>query len=162
VTTEAGKTLLFAGHYAEAATQLERAIALDRSRNRPFVLIARALAMQGKYAEAIVAFEEGPRAGKPPRLPANAPMICIYRHAGRYADADAMVQQLTSASEPTSRARAHAFACDGDIEHAVEQFSKSIDENEPGLADALRSPDLAAFRSDPRAATLMQRLHLER
>jgi len=161
VTTEFGRALLLAGRYAESAAQLQKSIALDKSRNRAFRLMARALSLQGKHAEAIAAFEDGRRSGGfPPDLLASPDMVCAYRHAGRRDEATAMAQQSIERGNRAARGIAHFYACIGDIERALDIFSQAIAANEPGLAEILRAPELAWLRSDPRAASLLLQLHL--
>jgi hypothetical protein len=160
VSTELGRALFFAGDYDEAAKELQKAIQLDDSRNRPYILRARTLAMQGNINEALTVLEQGPMAPRRGATKGSPVQVCLYRLAGRDGDAAAFVRE-TLLRDPPGRALAEMYACAGDVDQAVAYLEKAVGHNEPGLADILRSPELPWMRSDPRVAQMFRQLHLE-
>ena len=50
--------------------------------------------------------------------------------------------------------------CLGDEEHALQHLEKWVAENEPGLAEILQAPELAAMRTNPRVAALRKQVNL--
>ncbi|MEO5895005.1 MAG: BTAD domain-containing putative transcriptional regulator [Vicinamibacterales bacterium] len=152
--TEAGAALLLAGRYTEANEQLQKAITLDASRNRPYDLMARALYMQGKTADALAMFETIIKRGGSPGW-----QVCVEVRAGRQDKAVAILQERLSAGTP-SRDLAHTYACLGDAEHALEYLERALEQRQAGLAEIIQSPELAWMRPNPRFAALRQKLNL--
>jgi tetratricopeptide (TPR) repeat protein len=115
----------------------------------------RALTLQGKPDEALKAFDESIKRGAafPPQL------ACAQVRAGRRDKALGVLQQQLSAARP-SRYLAWIYACLGDQERAIENLEKWFTQNEPGLAETLQAPELAAMRTNPRVAELRKQVSL--
>ena len=155
VNTEVGAALTLARRYGEAVDQLRKASSLDSSRTRPYHLLGRALTLHGKPDEALEAFDETiKRGGTSPEWRA-----CAEVRAGRRDEALSVLQQQLSAARP-SRHLARTYACLGDEERALEHLNKWFTQNEPGLAEVLQAPELAAMRTNPRVAELRKQVNL--
>jgi TolB-like protein/Tfp pilus assembly protein PilF len=165
VNTEAGESLLLARRYGEAVGQFRKAIALDRSRNRPYNSMARSLYLQGKFPEAMAARDESMKLGAP-RLSSDW-MICMEARAGRREEALELLAALRGSTRPGSgggpaaRSLATAHACLGDAEPVLALLDKALDDNEPGLPELLLAPELDLLRSDARFAALRKRVNLQ-
>ena len=155
VNTEVGAALILAGRYGEAVDQLRKASSLDPSRTRPYNLLGRALTLHGKPDEALEAFDETIKRGS------TSPewLACAEVRAGRRDKALSVLQQQLSAARP-SRHLARTYACLGDEERALEHLKKWFTQNEPGLAEILQAPELAAMRTNPRVAELRKQVNL--
>jgi len=160
VRTEVGRALFFAGNYEEAASELQKAIQLDGSRNRPYMLRARTLAMQGKMNEALTVLEQAPLAPRRGSTKGSAVQVCLYSRAGRSEDAAAFVRETLQRDVP-ARYLAEMYACSGDVDQALAYLRKAIADREPGLADIVRSPELPWMRSDARVAPMFRQLHIK-
>ena len=152
--TEAGAALLLAGRYGEAIEQLEKASTLDPSRNRPYNLMARALYMQGKSAEALTVFHDLIKRGGRPGW-----QLCAEVRAARQDRALALLEERLSTGAP-ARDLAQTYACLGDAERALEYLEKALQEHQAGLAEIVQAPELAWMRPNPRFAALRQKLNL--
>jgi len=171
VNTEAGEAMMIARRYEEAVQQFRKAIALDPSRNRPYNLMARALYLQGKLAEAVAARDESLK------LSATSVgwgllssiafdwMPCLEVRAGRREEGRALLDEMRNAPRPAgggvpSRlARAHA--CLGDTEQAFALLDKAVGNSQRRLLELLHSPELDSLRSDARFVALRKRLNLQ-
>ena len=163
VNTEFGRALMWAGHYDEAIDQLRKAIELEPSRNRPYSLLARALSLQGKNAEAQAVRDDAVKRGA--LLGSVAPeYACVLARVGRRDEVLDVIQrhlerQLNVPGVGT-RVVAEIYACLGDAERTLEHLEKALAANEPTLAEIVQSPDLAWMRTNPRFATLRKELNL--
>jgi TolB-like protein/Tfp pilus assembly protein PilF len=159
VNTEFGRALIFAGRHDEGVDQLRKAIALEPTRNRPYALLARALSLRGKNAEALTvrddAVKRGAQLGAGPGAEA-----CVLARLGRRDEVLAIVQQQLNARPEGAREVAQTYACLGDAERTLEYLEKALAANEPNLPEIVQSPDLAWMRTNPRFATLRQKLNL--
>jgi serine/threonine-protein kinase len=155
VNTEVGAALILAGRYTESVDQLRKASALDPSRGRPYHLLGRALTLHGKPDEALKAFDETIKRGGTP----SEWRACAEVRAGRRDEALSVLQQQLSAAR-RSRHLARTYACLGDEERALEHLNKWFTQNEPGLAEFLQAPELAAMRTNPRVAELRKQVNL--
>jgi tetratricopeptide (TPR) repeat protein len=130
--------------------------ALDPTRMRPYILLARAFYLEGKPAEALDTFEKaepGSPAGGRDWLP------CAEVRAGRRNKAEAFLQnQLRSAVSP--RQLASTYSCLGDEEHALEYLEKMLGEHDALLAEMLQAPEQAWMRPNPRFAALRKQVNL--
>jgi tetratricopeptide (TPR) repeat protein len=154
--TEFGRALMWTGRYEEAINQFHKAIALDPTRNRPYTLLGRALALQGKYTEAMGVLEENARRGTP--VDEQAGQVCVQMRLGRQADALALLERGLSTRR--SRRNAEIYGCLGDKPHTLEYLERALSEHESGLAEILQSPELAWTRRDPDFAPLRKKLNL--
>jgi len=163
VNTEAGEALLLARRYEKAVEQFRKAIALDRSRNRPYNSMARALYLQGKFSEAVAVRDESVKQGAPRFL--IDWVICLEVRAGRREEALTLLEELRNAprprDSPQARSLARAHACLGDAEQVLALLDKAVHENEPGLPELLQAPELDFLRSDARFVALRKRLNLQ-
>jgi TolB-like protein/Tfp pilus assembly protein PilF len=159
VNTEVGAALTLARRYGEAVDQLRKASSLDSSRTRPYIMLGRALTLHGKPDEALEAFEESNKRGGASLRPEPDWRACAEVRAGRRDEALSVLQQQLSAARP-SRQLARTYACLGDEERALEHLNKWFTQNEPGLAEFLQAPELAAMRTNPRVAELRKQVNL--
>ena len=160
VNTEFGRALMWAGQYDEAIDQLRKAIALEPSRNRPYGLLARALSLQGKNAEATTVRDDAVKRGAwlaSRRAPEDS---CVLARLGRRDEVLAIVQWQLNNPAAGTRNVAQTYSCLGDSERTLEYLEKALAANEPNLAEIVRSPDLAWMRTNPRFATLRKELNL--
>ena len=144
VNTEVGEALLLARRYGEAVEQLRKAIALDPSRNRPYNGSAARLNLQGKPAEAVEARDESLKLGRQHRSGWRVP---------KSARDDAKRRSLScnATQRRPSIARIWRDLCVPRRRRAGARTSpEGVAENEPGLAEFLQAPELAAMRTDPR------------
>ena len=155
VNTEVGAALTLAGRYGESVDQLRKASSLDPSRTRPYNLLGRALTLQGKPDEALKAFDESIKRG----IVSPEWLACAEVRAGRRDKALGILERQLSAAR-SSRYLARTHACLGDEEQALAHLEKWFTQNEPGLAETLQAPELAAMRTNPRVAQLRKQVNL--
>ena len=160
VTTEFGRALIWTGRYDEAIDQLRKAIALEPSRNRPYALLALALSLQGKNAEALAVHDDAVKRGAQLAAGPGFDYPCVLAKLGRRDEVLAIAQRQLSAPGVGARGVAQTYACLGDAERTLEYLEKALAANEPNLAEIAQSPDLAWMRTNPRFAALREELHL--
>jgi len=160
VNTEFGRALIWAGQYNEGIDQLRKAIALEPSRNRPYSLLARALSLRGKNAEALTVRDDAVKRGAQLASGLAADDSCVLARLGRRDEVLAIVQRQLNAPGVGSRGVAQAYACLGDADRTLEYLDKAFKANEPNLAEIVQSPDLAWMRPNPRFVTLRKELNL--
>jgi serine/threonine-protein kinase len=158
--TEFGRALIWAGQYDEGIDQLRKAIALEPSRNRPYSLLARALSLQGKNAEALTVRDDAMKRGALLGSGPAADYPCVLARLGRREEVLALLQRQLDAPGAGARSVAQTYACLQDPERTLEYLEKAVAANEPNLAEILQSPDLAWMRTNSRFATLRQELNL--
>ena len=160
VNTEFGRALMWAGQYDEAIDQLRKAIALEPSRNRPYNLLASALSLQGKNAEALTVRDDAVKRGAQLTSAPAAVYPCVLARLGRRDEVLAAIQRQLDAPGAGARFVAQIYACLGDAERSLEYLEKALAANEPNLPEIVQSPDLAWMRPNPRFAALRKELNL--
>ncbi|HKM65761.1 MAG TPA: protein kinase [Candidatus Acidoferrum sp.] len=140
-----GLTLLAAGRYPEAVAQLKEVLERDPSFGPAHYYLSQFYATMGRYAEAVSELQ-----------------IAAATKGSWSADAQgyAKLMQTRKLAAPTNIAVALALA--GDREKAFEYLEKAYSEQDSELMACIRFPAFDLLHSDPRWASLMNRLGLPR
>ena len=155
VNTEVGAALILAGRYGEAVDQLQDSKLAGSKPDQTVQHAGRALTLQGKPDEALEAFDVSLKRG----IVWPEWLTCAEVRAGRRDKAIDVLQRQRSAAIP-SRYLARTHACLGDEEQALAHLENWFTQNEPGLAETLQAPELAAMRTNPRVAELRKQVNL--
>jgi serine/threonine protein kinase/tetratricopeptide (TPR) repeat protein len=145
VNTNYGLTLLVAHHYPEAIAQLQKVLERDPSFAPGNFYLSQIYANVGRYPEAVSALEKVSTGAK-----------------GRWTrDAQGYLNLMLDPSPlPPPAAVAEAYALAGDRNNAFAYLEKAYAEQDAELMACIRFPAFDQLRSDPRWASLMNRLDL--
>jgi eukaryotic-like serine/threonine-protein kinase len=159
-----GATYLYARHYDQAIEQERKTLELDPNFGLAHVDLSFAYSQESMYQEAITEAEKAlvldPRTGQ------QADLAYVYGKAGRKADAQKILNQLTELSKQKyvqPRLLARLCVGLGDKEKAFEYLEKSYQDRSIGTAFAVINTDATfdPLRSDPRFADLLRRMNLQ-
>ena len=122
-------------------------------------MLARALSLQGKNAEAHTVRDDAVKRGAQltsftDRYP------CVLARLGRRDEVLAVIERQLSNPGAGTRVVAQIYACLGDAERTLEYLEKALAANEPLLPEIVQSPDLAWMRPNPRFAAVRKELNL--
>jgi TolB-like protein/Tfp pilus assembly protein PilF len=148
--------LVLAGRYAEGEAAARRAIEIDPELVHARSVLGRALLGQGRYDEALEAFES--RKGPGPR--SYADIAVALAAAGRIDEARRERDRILALSRQRY-VPAYDIACIqaslGEHESALQWLDKSVEERS-ALAQAGVDPALTSMRSDPAFKAVLRRL----
>jgi TolB-like protein/Flp pilus assembly protein TadD len=152
-------TLFMAGRYRDAEDQARKLPPLP-FRGLAQGLLARAISLEGRHAEAMEAMHAAERLGDRDWKPA-----CVAARAGRREEALQKLHEQVPPARPTPAPIRRFFliyACLGDKDRALEYAEKMYAEHEPLLPTFLTYPETAWLRTDPAFAALRERIGLPR
>lgn len=141
----------------ESRTLLKQ-IALEPNRARPYGLLARVLAAQGRSPEAMTVFEDAVRRGALIPGLANGDLTCVMVRAGRGDAVAGMLQRQLS--NPIANIVARLYSCLQDAPRALDYLEQALEAKEPNIAEIVEAPDSDWLRAEPRLVTLRRRLNL--
>jgi len=153
------------GRHDPAVAQYRRAIELDPSLWRPHWLLSLALGQMKDFEESIAEAEKAcDLSGR------NAPTLGVlgmaYGRAGRRAEAEAILEQLTARGR-TGYVSSFAMACIysglGDFDHVLEYLDKGIDERDVLVVSIMKAEHglLSPIWDHPRYHALLRKMKLE-
>jgi eukaryotic-like serine/threonine-protein kinase len=145
VNTNYGMTLMVAHRYPEAIAQLQKVLERDPSFGPGNFYQSQIDAMQGRYPEAVRALEKVSPGAKGPWTPDLQGYIKL-------------LQDPTFPTAPTTIAEAYVLA--GDRDKAFAYLEKAYAEQDAELMACIRYPAFDSLHSDPRWASLLNRLNL--
>jgi len=155
--------LIEAGRYTEAADEARKTIVLDPAQSASsYMLLGRALYMQGREIESLTAMKEADRRVRP-ALQITGWLACAYARTGQRDEAFRLLEENQAEGDATpapSRRLEQIYACLGDRNRAFEYLEKMYAERETSFPHYLQYPELAWLRPDPRLAELRQRIGL--
>ena len=146
--------LMWAGHLAEAEVAARTTFDLNPLGGMTYLILGDVYLQQGRYAEALAAFEKEPHDGF--RL---LGLATAYHPLGRKAEMSAALEQL---GELPMHAylNAQANACCGNVDVAFEWLERAHAQRNAGLSQMKFQPLLRNLHGDPRWAPFMRRMRL--
>ena len=158
--TALGQVLLVARRYDEAIEQCKTAIEMDPNLGFAHWLLGTAYMHKGMYEPAIAALQKSiPLSGDSPDEPAT--LALAYAHAGKIDEARKILADLTKRSERkylASTVIAVLYAALGQKDQAFALLEKAYNERDFILILLKVEPMFDPLRSDPRFASLVQRV----
>jgi len=155
--------LIEAGRYTEAADEARKTIVLDPAQSASsYMLLGRALYMQGKQVEALTAMKEADKRVRP-GLGMTGWLACAYARTGQRDEALRLLDENQAEGNATpapARRLEQIYACLGDRNRAFEYLEKMYVERETSFAHYLQYPELAWLQPGPHLAELRQRIGL--
>ena len=156
ILRDLGATQYYGRRYDDAIANLRHAFDIDPTTPFAVNLLARALIQAGRPEEAIEVFVSRP-------LPMPRPngwdrwLMPAYVKVGRQQDIDRLLEEHTAA-HPYQQAIIYAGL--GDKDRTFEALGRAVDDSPQRAAQALRYPEMALLRGDPRLELLKKRLNL--
>jgi serine/threonine-protein kinase len=147
--------LFYGRRYDAAIEQLQTTLAAHPGYPPAERLLARALAMNGRAAEAVGRFEQQRTRDDSPR--SRAELAWAYARAGRVRDAERALDEARALTPSRSYPydEALVLAALGRKEDAFEALNRAYDLRDPTLVNLKHDPRLVPLHSDPRFARLL-------
>jgi DNA-binding winged helix-turn-helix (wHTH) protein/TolB-like protein/tetratricopeptide (TPR) repeat protein len=148
-----GHAFYWARRYKEAIPAFRRAVELDPNMFTSRVLLAYALAYEGRAEESIALLDTPP-------LQRTTFMAFMKLRAGRREEGLHLLRELTAATPPIeSNFMASTWASFGDHEQAISWLTRAVEAREARAA-AIIEPGYDSLRADPRFQELVRRLKM--
>jgi serine/threonine-protein kinase len=147
--------LFYSRRYDAAIQQLQTTLASHPGYLPAERLLARALAMNGRAAEAVERFERQRARDDSPR--SRAELAWAYARAGRTTDAERALAEarLLTPSQSYPYDEALVLAALGRKEEALDALNRAYDQRDPTLVNLKHDPRLELLRSDARFSRLL-------
>jgi TolB-like protein/DNA-binding winged helix-turn-helix (wHTH) protein/cytochrome c-type biogenesis protein CcmH/NrfG len=163
ISVQRGFLLENARRYDEAIEQLRNVIAMDPNHYQAYWTLGHTYAASGRFVEAIAAAEKA--AALSDRVPGALGILgLVYGLAGRKDDATKVLHELLELNKQryvTPAALANVYIGLGDKERAFFWLEKAYEERSNYIAWMKVFPIVDPLRSDPRFASLLQKVGLK-
>jgi TolB-like protein/Tfp pilus assembly protein PilF len=163
ISVQRGFLLENARRYDEAIEQLRNVIAMDPNHYQAYWTLGHTYAASGRFVEAIAAAEKA--AALSDRVPGALGILgLVYGLAGRKDDATKVLHELLQLNKQryvTPAALANVYIGLGDKERAFFWLEKAYEERSNYIAWMKVFPIVDPLRSDPRFASLLQKVGLK-
>jgi adenylate cyclase len=158
-----GSGLLMARRYDQAIEQVRKTLELDPNFVPAHGTLGDAYLFKSMYKEGIAEFQKA-LAISPNNTAALSQLGCAYALAGRKADSQKVLDQLTKASKQTyvpAYQMAYSYVALGEKDKAFEWLEKAYEDRSLGASPFKLNPIFDPLRSDPRFADLLRRMNLQ-
>ena len=163
INADLGMAYLAAGKYDEAIRQEEKTMELDSNARTPYWIRGMAYQQKNMFDEAIKDYTHALK-----RSPGNSNFLAALGHAyastGKIAEAQKCLDTLIVQNKeyPISFFIALVYAGLNDKQKAINWLEKACDERSGSVRYLKMEPRLRNLRDDPRYATLMKKVGLEK
>lgn len=162
ISVQRGFLLENARRYDEAIEQLRSVLAMDPNHYQAYWMLGHTYAASGRFAEAVAAAEKATALSD--RAPGALGILgLVYGLAGRKDDATKILNELLELNKQryvTPAALVNVYIGLGDKERAFLWLEKAYEERSNYVAYLNVFPIVDPLRSDPRFATLLQKVGL--
>jgi TolB-like protein/Tfp pilus assembly protein PilF/class 3 adenylate cyclase len=154
---------LYARQYDQALERIEKTIEMDKNFAQAYPWLGLILEQEGRYAEAIAAFQNAIRLFPGGSSIAEAELAHVYAVSGNQEEARKIIvglQELAKSEYVSSFQIAAIYAGLGEKDRAFAWLEKAYEERSDGLVNLNADQRFDSLRSDPRFQDLARRLGL--
>ena len=162
IQTDLGLSYYFARQYDRAIEQYKRALDLDPNFTRAYISLSSALALSGRYEEALAEVQKAiVRTGDRSRTAYLGRVYARMGERGKALEAIEEVKEIAKSRIVSPHSIALVYAALGEKDLAFEWLNKSLGEGYVELYTLKVDPWLDSLRDDPRFEELLQKARLK-